>query len=385
MKRRFFGIILVMVMIFSMTAMSFAGVQVSSQATVNTEDGSYVLAANATSSDGTPITYQWYECDEQGGGTITVDGATQAQYTPVRFNGVKYFICAATANNASGTAETTFSNVIKVEDNCEDGKDVEVFNFIADEINVPVAGEVPDVEAVSDQAGYTIESINWLPETDKFKPETVYTVTVNVKLDDNAKAGSGFACFINGKEAVISGDYTTGEFSFNYTFQATGKYADGQEADADREDMNFVEKIMDDLNIDVADIPTPFGIPYWAWGILILLIIISIFFVIASKRRAKKERMMEEEPNHLADIYRTKMEERGVTDIIEDDYFDNDKKAKAEKPAEEDSENADEEAADEAVDSEENEACEAEENNDEASEEAPEEPENENEDEGSDD
>ncbi len=74
-------------------------------------------------------------------------------------------------------------------------------------------------------AGYTVDSVSWTPETELFAGKTEYTLNVTL----SAKAGGAVfydttTATVNGKEAVAEFDSATGKLKVAYTFPATADY-----------------------------------------------------------------------------------------------------------------------------------------------------------------
>ncbi len=90
----------------------------------------------------------------------------------------------------------------------------------------PVLREVPSATVgLPADAGYTVDSVSWTPETDRFAGNTEYTLNVTL----SAKAGGAVfydttTATVNGKEAVAEFDSATGKLKVTYTFPATADY-----------------------------------------------------------------------------------------------------------------------------------------------------------------
>lgn len=75
-----------------------------------------VLFANAKSSDGGDLTYQWYSTTVNDIATIrAIDDATDSAYTPPQEAGVVYYCCAVWNSSSGVSSSPVYSRLIRVE------------------------------------------------------------------------------------------------------------------------------------------------------------------------------------------------------------------------------------------------------------------------------
>ncbi|MGM9606345.1 MAG: S-layer homology domain-containing protein [Oscillospiraceae bacterium] len=90
------------------------------------------------------------------------------------------------------------------------------------EITAPVVGEAPaQTGTVSEKAGYTVASVSWEPQHDKFQPGVAYSavVTLEAKKDDTFFSPSAQAV-VNGAAATVLSGAGTQQIRISYTFPA---------------------------------------------------------------------------------------------------------------------------------------------------------------------
>lgn len=297
MWKRYTGIIISIVLIFSMTVTSFAELSAKLDVKVSVGDYSYTLMASVSDAGDSQLTYQWYECEAGGSNPVIIAGADGNVYQPEKSADTKYYYCEVTA--ASGEESTVVkTDIAEIKDKSaglDDEKETkkEIMTFSVKDLDAPAAGEKPDLNASTGlgDPGFIISNIEWSPSHSEFKPETEYSVTVTVKINEGCAAGEGFKCFINDNAAAASGDPESGEFSFKYTFPAT-------EAVEDTAESEDVSGIADAL-------PAPLGIPGWIWVVIIVVLIIALIAAIIASIREKKRKAGRK--NYVNEIYEEKM------------------------------------------------------------------------------
>lgn len=295
------SLLIAMIIIFSMSVTAFADITIIAEdVKKDSGDNSYTFMVSASDTDNGTLSYQWYECDANGNNPTLLSGATGNVYQPKQDKETKYYYCEITSVSESGTVKTN-SKVMEAAYTAETSKTKEIYTISVEGITAPVTGETPSSKATSSSAGVKITSVSWDPKNSAFQPETVYTATVNVKLDENCEAGSGLKCLINGNEAVISGDTSSGEFSFYYTFPVTEAAA----AEDDSAD-NSTDKVSD----MVKDLPAPLGIPGWVWVLIIIVLIIALIAAAVAHSKAKKRERSRH--NYMDEIYKEKQAKKNA-------------------------------------------------------------------------
>lgn len=290
------GILLPMILVLSFAFPCFAEITADVQVKIDTEDYTYTLYANASDTENGALTYQWYKCNASGNNAVLIDGADGNVYQPARSEKTAYYFCEITSTTEADT-NSVRTKVVQIEDVASNNpeEETEIMTFSVKGIDAPVTGNAPDADVeiskTGDNAGYTVTSVNWEPKNSKFQPETVYTITVNVKLSEGFKAGSGFKCLINGNSAVVTGDASKGEFGFYYTFPAT---AAAEEEPQEEE--------------EAPALPAPLGIPGWIWAAIIIVLVAAL--IIAFIARAKAKKRDEGRHNYVSEIYEEKNTKR---------------------------------------------------------------------------
>ncbi|MBQ4339466.1 MAG: hypothetical protein IJC41_00505, partial [Firmicutes bacterium] len=145
--------------------------------------------------------------------------------------------------------------------------------------------------------GYVITAVQWQPGDSEFQPETAYTVTVSVQLNENCVVGENFKCLINDKEAKVTGDPSSGSFGITYTFPATEPIAEEEP-----EEEGFASSL-----------PAPLGIPGWIWAAIIIILIAALIIAIVANARAKKRNAGRH--NYVDEIYQEKMRQKETMKI----------------------------------------------------------------------
>ncbi|MBE6021144.1 MAG: hypothetical protein E7228_05330 [Clostridiales bacterium] len=303
MLKRFTGIILALILVFSLTFTCFAEITAKLDIKVSVSDLSYTLMVTASDTEGGELTYQWYEAaDADGKNGKLIDGATGNVYQPIRSPETKYYYCAVTSTTEAGseTVNTEVAEVIDKSAGLEDEEEQkEIHTFSIKDIEDPVTGESPDMHASTGYGdpGYVITSVQWQPGDSEFSPETAYTVTVSVQLNENCIVGENFKCLINDKEAKVTGDPSSGSFGITYTFPATEPIAEEEP-----EEEGFASSL-----------PAPLGIPGWIWAAIIIILIAALIIAIVANARAKKRNAGRH--NYVDEIYQEKMRQKETMKI----------------------------------------------------------------------
>ena len=305
MWKRYTGIIISVILIFSMTVTSFAELSAKIDVKVSVGDYSYTLMATVYDAGDSRLTYQWYECDEGGANPVLIDGAEGNVYQPAKSAEKKFYYCEVTSTTDEGSTavKTDIAEVIDKSAGVEEENKKEIMTFSVKDIDAPATGEKPDLNASTGlgDPGFIISNIEWSPSHSEFQPDTSYSVTVTVKVSEGCAAGEGFKCFINDNAAEVVGNPDSGEFGFRYTFPATEAAEEAEEPEE--------EGIMNAL-------PAPLGIPGWIWVVIILVVIIALIVAIAANVRAKKKRAGRK--NYVNEIYEEKMRRKETMRIDAD-------------------------------------------------------------------
>ncbi len=289
------SLLITMIIIFSMSMTAFADITITTDVKTDSNDNSYTFMVNASDSDNGTLSYQWYECDANGNNPTALSGATGNVYEPKQATETKYYYCEVTSVSEAGTVKSN-SKVLEAAYTAEAAKTKEIYTISVEGIAAPVTGETPSSKATSASGGVKITSVSWDPKNSTFQPETIYTATVTVKLDENCEAGSGLKCLIDGNEAAISGDTSSGEFSFYYTFPATEAAAVEDEEAVDGENATVTDMMK--------DLPAPLGIPGWVWVLIIIVLIIALIAAAIAHSKAKKRERSRH--NYMDEIYKEK-------------------------------------------------------------------------------
>ncbi len=303
MLKKYSSLLITMIIIFSMSMTAFADITITTDIKTDSSDNSYTFMVNASDTDNGTLTYQWYECDASGGNPALLSGATGNVYQPTVDKETKYYYCEVTSVSESGTVKSN-SKVLEAAYSGESAKTKEIYTISVEGITAPATGETPASKATSTSAGVKITSISWDPKNSAFQPETIYTATVNVTLDENCEAGSGLKCLIDGNEAVISGDPSSGSFSFYYTFPATDAAA-AEDEDADGENGTVTDMMK--------DLPSPLGIPGWIWVLIIIVLIIALIAAAVAHSKAKKRERSRH--NYMDEIYQEKQAKKKAEEM----------------------------------------------------------------------
>ncbi|MDO4482013.1 MAG: hypothetical protein Q4C14_04715 [Bacillota bacterium] len=299
MWKRYTGIIISVIMIFSMTVTSFAELSAKLDVKISVGDYSYTLMATVSDAGDSQLTYQWYECEAGGANPVIIPGAEGNVYQPEKSADTKYYYCQVTA--ASGEESNVVNtDIAEVKDKSaglkEEEPKKEIMTFSVKDIDAPVTGEKPDLNASTGlgDPGFIISNIEWSPSHSEFKPETEYSVTVTVKISEGCAAGEGFKCFINDNAALASGNPDSGELSFKYTFPATEAAEDTAEPEEET---------------GIADaLPAPLGIPGWIWVVIIAVLVIALIAAVIANVKAKKRKAGRK--NYVNEIYEEKMRKK---------------------------------------------------------------------------
>lgn len=303
MLKRFTGIILALILVFSLTFTCFAEVTAKLDIKVSVKDLSYTLMVTASDTEGGEISYQWYEAaDADGKNGTPINGATGNVYQPERSADTKYYYCAVTSTTDEG-AETVNTEVAEVIDKSagleEEEEKKEIHTFSIKDINDPVTGESPDMHASTGYGdpGYVITAVQWQPGDSEFQPETAYTVTVSVQLNENCVVGENFKCLVNDETASVTGDPSSGTFGITYTFPATEP---------------VVEEEPEEDGL-ASSLPAPLGIPGWIWAAIIIILIVALVIAIVANVNAKKRNAQRH--NYVDEIYQEKMRQKETMKI----------------------------------------------------------------------